>query len=88
MSERCRAFAMDHSETQATTFDSRALCTELEARLQRLYNHELQDAFIHALDSLPSAFERENEDHKALFGDFLNEHGARCGLCQLRCPRC
>jgi hypothetical protein len=74
-SEKSREFAMDRTQTQTTTFQSRALCTEFEARLQRFYKHELQDAFQTALDSLPSTFDKNNDLHKGLFGDFLNEYG-------------
>jgi len=74
-STKYRAFAMERLETQTTTFDSRALCTEFEARLQRFYDHELQDAFLRALNMLPNTFDRESEEHRALFGGFLNEYG-------------
>jgi len=74
-SDNFQSFAMQRLQTQTTSYQSRALCTEFEARLQKFYEHTLQDAFRRGLDSLLSTFDSGNEEHKALFGDFLDEYG-------------
>jgi hypothetical protein len=74
-SEKYRSFSKQRSETQTTTFQTRAFCTEFEARLQRFYDHEPTDAFHRALATLPSKFDQNNEMQKELFGTFLSEYG-------------
>jgi hypothetical protein len=75
MSEKYRSFAKQRSEAQTTTFQTRAFCTEFEARLQRFYEHEPTDAFHRALATLPNKFDKKNETQRELFGNFLDEYG-------------
>lgn len=75
MSEKYRSFAKQRTEAQTTTFQTRAFCTEFEARLQRFYDHEPTDAFHRALATLPNKFEKNNETQRELFGNFLDEYG-------------
>lgn len=74
-SERYESFSSNRATTQTTSFESKALCTEFEARLHRFHTHEREDDFNRALATLPTSFNRDDEMHKQRFGDFLNEYG-------------
>lgn len=74
-SKKVKEFTNSRREQKETSFESKALCTEFEASLQRYFNHSVQDEFTKALEGLPTKFDGTNEDHTSLFGAFMDEYG-------------
>jgi hypothetical protein len=74
-SKKYESFSKDRSELKTVAFESTAVCTEFEGRLQTYHNHTLQDAFVRALKTLPELFDSEDNRAKELYFDFIEEYG-------------
>ena len=74
-SQRYSSFASSRTQTRSTGFESRAFCTEVQGHLQKYYEHELEDTFKTAMDSLPVPFVASDNDTIDRYRNFIEEYG-------------
>jgi len=73
-SDRFMSFQNDRSRTQNAEFESSAICTEFEGRLNSYYNHSTRDTFNIALSTLPFPFNNSTL-HILAYKKFISEYG-------------
>jgi len=74
-SERFESFQKDSFRTKNTEFESSAICTEYEGRLNSYFDHKTRHNFNMAISTLDYPFDEGNKTHVDAYKKFIAEYG-------------